>query len=133
MRPNKPSSKRGGVAAVEFAACLPLLMLLVFGSIEASSLIFLKQSLHVAAYETARAAVQPGTDASAASEAAIDILNSRGVVGFDLQFPGGDPSLVTRGSLIRVTATAASGVNSPLLGQFLPPREVTTSVEMMKQ
>ncbi len=129
----RPMPQRRGVAAVEFAVCLPLLVLLVFGSIEASALIFLKQSLHVAAYESARAAVEPGTDQRSATAAAIDILNSRGVVGFDLDFPGGDPAAVTRGTPIRVTATAMSGDNSPLLGQFLPPRLVTTSVEMIKQ
>ena len=42
---------RRAVAAVEFAVCLPVIIMLVFGAIEASSFIFLKQSLNVAAYE----------------------------------------------------------------------------------
>ena len=40
--------KFSGVAAAEFAVCLPLIVLLVFGSIEATNYIFLKQTLNIA-------------------------------------------------------------------------------------
>ena len=49
---------RRGVAAVELAVCLPVIILLVFGAIEASSFIFLKQSLNVAAYEGIRESIR---------------------------------------------------------------------------
>ena len=45
---------------VEFAVCLPMLMVLMLGSIEATSAIFLKQSLVAAAYEGVREAVGEG-------------------------------------------------------------------------
>lgn len=50
----RPGKNRRGLAAIEFAICLPVLALLVFGSLEATAFIFLKQSLHVAAYEGVR-------------------------------------------------------------------------------
>ena len=46
-----PRVNRRAVATVELAVCLPVLALLVLGSIEAASFIFLKQTLQVAAYE----------------------------------------------------------------------------------
>ena len=62
--PTKHKQHRGerrGVAAVEFAVCLPVIILLVFGAIEASSFIFLKQSLNVAAYEGIRESIRDWT------------------------------------------------------------------------
>ena len=40
--------------------CLPIIVLLVIGTIEACSMVFLKQSLAIAAYEGARTAIIPG-------------------------------------------------------------------------
>ncbi len=55
MSESKPPSRtrlqqrrRRGVAATEFAVCLPIIVLLVLGTIEACSLIFLKQTLAIA-------------------------------------------------------------------------------------
>ena len=59
-------SNRRGIAAVELAVCLPVIVLLVFGSIEASSFIFLKQSLNVSAYEGIREAIRVGSNNAAA-------------------------------------------------------------------
>ena len=64
---------RRAVAAAEFAVCLPILVLLVFGSIEASSFIFLKQALSVAAYEGAREAALSNSTATAAEDRATHI------------------------------------------------------------
>ena len=63
-RPYRRSVRRRqrGMAAVEFAVCLPVLVLLVFGAIEASSFIFLKQALTVAAYEGVRETVRIGSN-----------------------------------------------------------------------
>jgi Flp pilus assembly protein TadG len=55
---------RRGVAAAEFAVCLPVLVLVVFASIEACSMIFLKESLTVAAYEGSRVALQSAATGS---------------------------------------------------------------------
>ena len=52
---------RSGVAAVEFAVCLPVLVVLILGSIECCSMIFLRQSLAIVAYEGLRVAVKPET------------------------------------------------------------------------
>ena len=111
---------RRGLAAVEFAVCLPVIVLLVFGTIEASSYIFLKQSLAVASYEGVRAATRLGGDNDRARRAAQNILDSRGVVGYRIEFPGGESSLADRGEEIVIEVSAPSADNSPLAGDFVP-------------
>jgi len=48
---------RRAVAASELAVCLPILVLLVLAMIESCTMIFLKQSLTVSAYEGIRKAI----------------------------------------------------------------------------
>ena len=129
----KKSANRRGVAAVEFAVCLPMIVLLVFGSIEASSFIFLKQSLATAAYEGAREAVREEADNASASAMAINILNARTVQDFRIQFPSGDVSAADRGDEIIMEVSAPTNSNSPLLGRFLTNRVLTSRVVMVKE
>ncbi len=133
-RPKRPHSgrRRRGSAAVEFAVCLPVLVLMVFGSIEASSFIFLKQSLHVACYEGVREACKTGsTDASARGKAEA-ILESRRVNDFEIRFPEGVQG-IARGETISCEVSAPTGTNSPLAGDFLPARVLTARVVMLKK
>lgn len=58
---------------MELALCLPLLTLLVLGSIELRNFIFLKQSMTAAAYEASREAVRP-TATDARTQAVADAI-----------------------------------------------------------
>ena len=130
---NKHLRHRRGNAAVEFAVCLPIIVLLVFGSIEASSFIFLKQSLSAAAYEGAREAMRRRSGSAEATARATAILASRQVQGFQINFPAIDPSLAQRGDEIMVQVTAPTGPNSPLAGEFVANRILTSNVVMVKE
>lgn len=125
--------RRRGVAAVEFAVCLPVLVLLVFGSIEASSFIFLKQSLNVAAYEAIREAVRLDGDNAGGDSRAVQILNSRGVNDFSISFLSGESANLPRGRDVIIEVAAPTNTNSPLAGQFIPNRIVTARVVMLKE
>lgn len=60
------ANDRRGTSVVEFAVCMPLIMLIVLGAIEATSMIFLKQSLQAAAYEGSRRSIRiDGTEVQA--------------------------------------------------------------------
>ena len=130
---NRKNQKRRGVAAVEFAVCLPIIVLLVFGSIEASAFIFLKQSISVAAYEGAREAIRNGSTGGDADSRARTILDARQVQSFQISFPGTDPSTAQRGDEIVVQVTAPTAPNSPLAGQFVANRLLTSRVVMVKE
>jgi hypothetical protein len=133
LRRFRAGRDRGGVAAVEFAVCLPVIVLLVFGSIEASSFIFLKQSLNVAAYEGIREAIRIGGTNANAVNRAENILNARDVRDFGVRFPSGDPATAPRGAEIVIEVSAPTQTNSPLAGQYVTNRILTARVVMVKE
>jgi Flp pilus assembly protein TadG len=122
-----------GVATVELAICLPVLVLLVFGSIEAASFIFLKQSLHVAAYEGIREGIRVGSTDAEAIGRSNAILNSRFVRDSTVRFPSGSIANATRGQQIVIEVSAPTRTNSPLAGQWVPNRTLTTRLVMLKE
>lgn len=126
-------TKRRGVAAVEFAVCLPVLVLLVFGAIEASNFIFLKQSLSVAAYEGIRETVRNGSNNADGINRAQNILNARTVNDFSINFPNGEASGANRGDQIVMEVSAPTATNSPLAGQWLTNRTLTARIVMVKE
>ncbi|MBT5019545.1 MAG: pilus assembly protein [Planctomicrobium sp.] len=104
--------RRSGLAAVEFALTLPLLMILVIGSIEASNAIFLRQAITIAAYETAQIASAYGGTEIEAKNRGTEILNSYQVKNFTIAvFPPVTAATIP-GSKIQVTITAPSNSNS---------------------
>jgi hypothetical protein len=131
----RPSARirRRGVAAVEFGVCLPVIVLLVFGAIEASSFIFLKQTLGVAGYETIREAIKDDATNATAIARGQAILVSRQVNDFQISFPSGDVSSIERGDLVVCEVSAPTVSNSPLAGEFVPNRLLTTRVVMVKE
>jgi Flp pilus assembly protein TadG len=131
MRKHRDS--RSGVAAVEFAVCLPVLIILVFGAIEASSFIFLKQALNVAAYEGVREAVRIRSDNTTGAARAENILNARTVQDFTISFPNGETADLDRGEIVVIEVSAPTSSNSPLAGQFVNNRVLTARVVMVKE
>lgn len=127
------AGRRRGVAAVEFAVCLPVIILVVFGAIEASSFIFLKQSLSVAAYEGIREAVRTDSTTAEATLRAENILSSRFVQDFQISFPDGNVETAERGEPIVIEVTAPTQTNSPLAGNFVTNRILTARVVMVKE
>ena len=80
LKKQKARVKREGAAVVEFAVCLPLVILIVLGTIEAGSLLFLKQTLVQAAYEGAKVAIATGdTDQVEAVVDAVLVVIAYGV------------------------------------------------------
>ncbi|TWT55143.1 TadE-like protein [Rubripirellula amarantea] len=133
IRSRRKQTNRRGVATVELAVCLPVLVLLVFGAIEASSFIFLKQSLNVAAYEGVREAVRVGSSNGNGQNRAENILNARSVNDFNVAFLNGDVSAIDRGEDVVIEVSAPTNSNSPLVGQFIPNRTLTARVVMVKE
>lgn len=133
LRPTTHHRHRRAAAAVEFAVCLPVLVLLVFGSIEASSFIFLKQSLAVGAYEGVRTAIRDDGTSADARTRAENILSARGVNDFSITFPNGESLDIDRGDEVVIEVSAPTQTNSPLAGQFITNRTITSRVVMVKE
>jgi hypothetical protein len=106
------SQTRRGVAAAEFAVCLPVLVLVVFASIEACTMIFLKESLTVAAYEGSRVVFQPSaTDADIIARCQ-EVLAERSVEGATVQVLPEDIGSVAAGEPIEIRVSAPCESNA---------------------
>ncbi|MEQ9410409.1 MAG: TadE/TadG family type IV pilus assembly protein [Fuerstiella sp.] len=132
-RRRKQSPARRGSACIEAAVTLPLLLTLVFGSIEASNAIFMKQSLTIAAYESAKVLTKSGGTSSDGETRCREILASSNVPEFTFQT---DPAIVdkttARGQKVTVLVTipAAAGSLGPLW--IYRNKTLTRSVSMVR-
>jgi Flp pilus assembly protein TadG len=127
------TTARCGAAVVEFAVCLPLIMLLILGSIEASSSIALKHGLTTAAYEGIREAVKSASTAQDARDRAQAIIDARRIRGSTITFIPSDLSTARRGERVAVEVAAPLKQNSPFIGKVIANRTATARVVMVKE
>jgi Flp pilus assembly protein TadG len=127
------STSRRGVAASELAVCLPVLVLLVLAMIEACTMIFLKQSLTIAAYEGARMSLAQEADDADVQAAADGVLRDRRVQGARVTIRPADITRVAPGEYIEVTVSAPTDPNSVIPGSFLRGRTLSATAVMMKE
>jgi Flp pilus assembly protein TadG len=116
---------------VDVAVCLPVLCLICMGVFEACSLIYLQQSLKVAAYEAARVALVPGSTNTNIEHQADLILNARNVSRWSIAVTPSDRSKLLSGDFVTVTAAAPCEENSLLCNWFYRGRELSSSVVLM--
>ena len=84
----KKHPARYGAAAVEFAVVTPLIVTLIFGSIEACNMVFLRQAVTSAAYEGAAVCINPRTEESQVNQRINDILDARSITGATITIDG---------------------------------------------
>jgi hypothetical protein len=124
---------RRGAAAAEMAICLPLMVMLVLGSIETCSMIYLRHSLTIASYEAARVAINfDGTNADVLARAQ-EILDAREVADADIDIEPSDVELVERGQPISITVSAPSDSNNILPPWFYGGKTLSHRMTMVKE
>jgi len=125
--------RRRGTATVECAVVLPVFVLLLLGTMEACSMIFLRQSVELAAYESARAAVLPQTTLVNVQSAGASLLSARKVKNFSITVTPTNFQTAAYGSFIRVTASAPISDNSLFGSIFYKNMNAVGSVDFMKE
>ena len=128
-----PHSKRRAIAAIEFVVCIPILLVLMIGTIEACSMIYLKQSLSIAAYEGIRTAIQPGATQTDVTSACNQILTSRNVKGTTIQITPSDFVDQPVQTWVTVRVTTTGGDNSVISGWFYDSLVLNGQATMMKE
>jgi len=135
IRRNKKNGliQRRAAAAVELAVCLPVIVLLAIGSMEAASMIFLRQALVQSAYETAKESAKTNGNQALALQRGQEVLEFRDIVDETVTFEPSDPSSLDRGTEFTVTVSAPGDTNSifpfgPFRGQ-----EISVSATMLKE
>jgi len=135
-RPKKMTKRRparDGVAATELAVCMPVIVLIVLATIEACAMIFLQQSLSVAAYEGARVALTPGAKSSNVAYQCELILDDRDVNGASVNVSPGDIPGAAAGTWINVETSAPFASNSLVGGWLFGNRTLKAAVQMIKE
>ena len=117
IRP-KPVRLRRGTAVVELAICLPVLTLVIFGSIEMCNVIHLKQMLIEAGYEGALIGSQPRATEVEIVQRVQTVLAARHIAGASVSVDGNGTSFdaIRAGELftVHVDATVAGNVFVPI-------------------
>lgn len=126
-------AKRSGAAAAELALCLPVLLLLFFGSLECCNMAFLNQTLSVASYEGVRHAIQYNSTNDTSIARSNEILSSRSVNDATISFDPPDVSVVPAGTWITVTVSAPCEQNSGTPLRFFMGRSITSASTMVKE
>ena len=128
--------RRSGVATIEFAVVLPALLALTLGTMDLCSVMFLKESAVLAAYEGARRGVGRGHTNSDVVNRVEEFLGERNIT-----FNSGDavtissPGFGSAETLENVTVT----VSIPTQGNLLIPSslfgemDISASVTMRKE
>lgn len=125
--------KRRGIAAMEFAVCIPILLVLIIGTIEACSMIYLKQTLVTAAYEGVRASVLLDSTASDVTDACNRILTSRNTKGATVTISPANFETQPAQTWITVRVSAGGGDNSVVAGWFYDQLTIAGEATMMKE
>lgn len=121
--------QRQGIAVVEFAICLPVLVLIVLGSIEACNMIFLKQALTEAAYQGALEAIKQDATQSAVESRIQSVLTARNISQTNINVANNQLHQVDPGEnfTVQVTAQTTGNRMSPTVISSLSQIESTVT------
>jgi Flp pilus assembly pilin Flp len=124
---------RKGAAVVEFAVCLPVILIIVLGSIQAASMMFLRQTMVQCSYEAAKVAVSFRGTPSAATDAARRVAQGRRISNMDVRFSPSNFDAVAKGQPIEVIVSAPGNANSLIPFGNFANRSVSARAVMVKE
>lgn len=123
--------QRKGVTAVEFALTFPLLLLIVFGSLEFSRANMIRNMCENAALEGARAGMIPGATAQDCTDAANSLLDIIGIQNATVTI---DPSnIVPATEVVEVTVTIPLADNSLPMSKFVLGTTMSQTAQLPRE
>ena len=124
--------RRSAVAAVELALTVPVIVAIIFGSMEIANGLFLHQSIKHAAYQAAKVISKPNVNEELARTRCGEVLGIRDVTDYKISYRPEVTEDTSRGTPIRVTVTASPKnlAFGPI--QFFKGRSFSATVVMAK-
>jgi TadE-like protein len=118
------------MATVELAICLPVLVLIVFGSIQATDLIYLQHAATSAAYEGMLELARPNATNESVVARAQQLLDARELTETEIRFlpEGTDVSQLPPGQEVTIEVSVDVRANLSLSGFFITPEFVRASL-----
>lgn len=105
--------------------CLPVLVLVVFGSIQACNLIYLKHGCLTAAYEATLELAKPNASTTSITTRAQQVLTARGLTATTISMtPATEAGVAARGTQFTIEVSASVRPNMALSGFFPLPATV---------
>jgi Flp pilus assembly protein TadG len=131
LKVTRPDSRRSGAAVTELALTLPVLVLIVLGTIEICSMIFLRQTLQLCAYQGARVALLPGSELGNVQGGCLQMLEARNIQQSTITVTPADFDQQPFGTVVTVTVTADCAANSIIRSSLYNGRQMSGQVSMM--
>lgn len=126
--------QRSGIAVTECALCVPLIIMFTLFCIEVCTVLFLKETVTLAAYEGSRIGIQRGGTDDNVVNRITGLLDERGVNYSSNAIKISNPSFDDAKALEHVTVTVTVPVNGNLFsGWVFDGRELDASVTMRKE
>ncbi len=127
------SLPRQGVAVAELVFCLPIVLVLAFGTMEICAALFLRETLAIAAYEGARVGVKRRATQQDAYNAASNILAARGITGAIVDVNPTNFSTIGALDPVTVTVRAPVSSNSPFFSELTKHKTLSSTVRMVRE
>jgi Flp pilus assembly protein TadG len=118
---------------VELAMLLPLLMVMLLGTIQVCSVIYRQQTLHIAAFEGCRVALVPRITRAQVDAAINQILTNRRVRNATITITPANFTTAAPRTLITVRVDAPAANNSLVAPGFFAGRTLSGFCTMMKE
>jgi len=106
---------RRAAAVTELAVCLPLVILLIFASLEGANMLFVRQAAVQAAYETVKAAAKPSGTRATAEAIGRQVLTARRLTPQAVTIAPLNTESLAAGAPIQVTVQV-NGASRSILG-----------------
>jgi Flp pilus assembly protein TadG len=120
---------------LEAAACVPVAFVLLFGTVEVTRAIHLRQTLSIAAYEGARTAVTPDTSVEAIRQAIEGVLQDRDVTDHTITISPLPLDSIPKLGWITIAVSTPASTNAVLpLSYFTGNKStITVTTKVMKE
>jgi hypothetical protein len=131
VKDNCKKSRRGA-ALVELAVSLPVLFLITMATVETCRVIYLRQSIKIAAFEAARLSILPNATFEIVKIQTDCVLLGRNIRNYEVTCTPDPPSSAKEGDLITIRITAPIAENSIMTSWIYRDRVIDESVRIMK-
>ena len=132
---HRKSRQRRATATVELAICFPVLLILTVGTMDVCSMLFLKETVTMAAYEGARRGISRNHTNAHATARVLEFLDERNVVYSTGNVVSISPSFDSADTLqnVEVTVTVPCAGNLIIPSAMFDDLTMTASVTMRKE
>lgn len=127
------STGRRGAAMIEFAICMPIFFLITMGTIETCHMIYLRQSLKIAAYESARLGIVPEMTRETLQDQCDVLLQRRNIRSYQFSCSPDNPAMLEYGELFTTTVQAPASANALVGSWFYQDKTFSESVSIMAE